>query len=1246
LQLRVDQVLKNYSGYSGSPVLHADKVPVVVGIMVEQLPERNRPAPGEARQASNVLYATPIEDIIARFEIADVIRTATPKDIEPVYYNVPELPYNLLERPQYFEALKSSLIEAEEPHIGITGVPHHHGLFGMGGIGKTILAAMLACDADILTTFPQIIWLSIGRDDADNPVDIVAKQRECISALKVPLPDFTTWQQGRSALSQITRDCRCLIVLDDVWQPQHAEAFTRLGPQCRLLVTTRIKNVLTKIGATDHCIKTLSRDDALSLMAKTLHKPIANEALAEAVAQECGYLPLALAMVSALIKDRRYSWQELLARLRNADIKRIKAELPEYEHEGLLSALEISVAELNEQQQSAYFALAVFPEDVRIPTAALKTLWSTVYNDPEDAKDFAHTLVHRALMDMTTDVHFRLHDLYFDYLRAKAKQTNLLQEYHNQILQAYQHQCGNEWAAGPGDPEDDYYFHYLAYHLIRAGKDESLRALLLNYDWLYAKLRATNIAAVLADYAYFPNDTPLQLIAHALRLSQHVLSQEANKSQLAGQLLARLRDFEHAEIHTLLQGAEKGPGVFWLKPRTMSLTPPGGALRQTLTGHTSSVLALALSADGQRVISGSYDNTLKIWDVANGDCLHTLKGHTDSVRALVLSADGKRVISGSSDNTIKIWDVASGDCLHTLKGHTDSVRALVLSGDGQLMISGSSDNTIKIWDMASGECLHTLQGHTDWVNALLLSADSQRVISGSRDHTLKIWDVTSGKCLHTLQGHTGPVNTLALSADGQQVISGSLDHTIKIWDVASGDCLRTLQDHTDGVEALAFSGDGQQVISGSYDNTIKIWDVASGKCLHTLQGHTGPVNTLSLSADDQRVISGSWDETLKIWDVASGECLHTLQGHTRSVYALTLSTDGQQVISGSEDHTLKIWDVASGNKCLRTLQGHTGPVNTLALSADGQQAISGSYDHTIKIWDVASGDCLRTLQGHTDGVEALALSGDGRRVISGSLDHTIKIWDVASGDCLHTLQGHTGYINALALSTDGQRVISGSDDRTLKIWDVASGDCVHTLIGHSDWVNTLALSIAGQRVISGSQDHTLKIWDVASGDCLQTLQGHTEPVFYLALSANGQRVISHSGDHTLKIWDVASGDCLQTLQGHTAPVIALVLSADSQWVISGSFDHTLKIWDVANGDCLHTLKGHTESVNALALSTDGQRVISGSDDHTLKIWDLTTYELLTELTFDAPITTIVTSGNNVIAGDGSGAMHFLQWMAE
>jgi len=201
-------------------------------------------------------------------------------------------------------------------------------------------------------------------------------------------------------------------------------------------------------------------------------------------------------------------------------------------------------------------------------------------------------------------------------------------------------------------------------------------------------------------------------------------------------------------------------------------------------GHTDIVSSVAFSPYGMLIVSGSHDDTLKIWDANSGEEQRTLNGHGDFVTSVAFSPDGKRIASGSADKTVIIWDANSGEELQTLRGHPRSVSSVAFSPDGKRIVSGSHDDTLKIWDANSGEELRTLNGHGDFVTSVAFSPDGKRIVSGSSDKTVKVWDASSGKELQTLEGHTDFVTSVAFSPDGKRIVSGSGDKTVKVWEVS------------------------------------------------------------------------------------------------------------------------------------------------------------------------------------------------------------------------------------------------------------------------------------------------------------------------------------------------------------------------------------------------------------------------------------------------------------------------------
>ena len=596
---------------------------------------------------------------------------------------------------------------------------------------------------------------------------------------------------------------------------------------------------------------------------------------------------------------------------------------------------------------------------------------------------------------------------------------------------------------------------------------------------------------------------------------------------------------------------------------------------KTLRGHLDGVTSVAFSPDGQRIVTGSWDGTAKIWEVASGRELFTLKGN-DAIWSVAFSRDGQRIVTGSRDATAKVWQATSGRELLTFRGHSDAIWSVAFSPDGRRIATASMDKTAKVWEAASGRELLTLTEHSGQVDSVAFSADGRWIATASEDKTAKVWDASNGHEVLTLRGHSAQIWSVAFSPDGQRIVTGSKDATAKVWDAAKGNELLTLKGHKNLVFSVAFSPNGQRIVSASVDQTAKVWDAANGNELFTLKEHSGQVNSVAFSPDGQRIVTGSQDATAKVWEAAKGKDLLTLTGHSNDIFSVAFSSDGQRIVTGSWDGTAKVWEAASGRELL-TLNRHSNEITSAVSSPD------------------AKGGSAR--------VFSAAFSPDGKRIVTGSSDKTAKVWETASGRELVTLKGHSSVIYSVAFSPDGQRIVTGSDDQTAKVWEAASGRELLTLTGHSDEVCSVAFSPDGRRIVTGSLDKTARVRDAASGRELLTLRGHSAPIWPVAFSPDGQRIVTGSHDGTAKVWDAASGRELLTLKGHSNWVLGVAFSPDSQRIVTGSDDNTAKVWEAATGRELLTLKGHSGGVLSVAFSPDGRKIITGSRDQTARVWE-------------------------------------------
>lgn len=286
--------------------------------------------------------------------------------------------------------------------------------------------------------------------------------------------------------------------------------------------------------------------------------------------------------------------------------------------------------------------------------------------------------------------------------------------------------------------------------------------------------------------------------------------------------------------------------------------------------------------------------------------LMQLRCHEDSViTCLQYNPATNTIVSGSDDQTLKVWSSVTGHCINTLEGHTGGVWSSQLSPE-DIVVSGSTDRTLKVWKAHTGELLHTLEGHMSTVRCLAL--DGSKVVSGSRDTTLRLWDIFEGACINVFAGHGAAVRCVEYK--NNIIVSGAYDHLVMVWDALTGSLLHALECHASRIYSLQF--DGKTIASGSLDSNICVWDASSGKLCHRLEGHQSLTSKMQLKGD--LLVSANADSYCKVWNVRTGECLQTLGGENKHKSAITsVYFNNRHVVTSSDDGTVKLWDIRTGD---------------------------------------------------------------------------------------------------------------------------------------------------------------------------------------------------------------------------------------------------------------------------------------------------------------------------------------------
>jgi WD40 repeat protein len=300
--------------------------------------------------------------------------------------------------------------------------------------------------------------------------------------------------------------------------------------------------------------------------------------------------------------------------------------------------------------------------------------------------------------------------------------------------------------------------------------------------------------------------------------------------------------------------------------RTWSLgavTVPG----TRFAGHESWVTSLAMVPGGKALLSGSWDGTVRVWDVETGKATAVLEGHESKIYSVAVSQDGKRAASAGGNGEIFLWNLETNEQLARLEGHDEEaeVHGVAFLPDGQHVVTAASDGEIRVWEIAMAKTVTTIKGPTEGILAFALSPDGKRaVVSGSRDFSCRMYDLEAKKEIRQFRGHTGPVQAIAFSTDGARLLTGSADHTLRLWDAAQGRELRKIDAHAGYVRGICFLTP-ETAASVGYDHVNRLWDLAMGRLLTSYEVHNRAVLAVAVAPDGKSIFSGGADEYVVHW---------------------------------------------------------------------------------------------------------------------------------------------------------------------------------------------------------------------------------------------------------------------------------------------------------------------------------------------------------------------------------------------
>ena len=617
---------------------------------------------------------------------------------------------------------------------------------------------------------------------------------------------------------------------------------------------------------------------------------------------------------------------------------------------------------------------------------------------------------------------------------------------------------------------------------------------------------------------------------------------------------------------------------------------PRRALVRTVSVANSPVTAVAWSADGQFVVTGDEEKTIKQFSAADGTLVRQFSGQAGVPRCVLVTRDGSKVLSGCDDRSLRAWNFSDGSLTATML-LKESPKGLAASPDGS-RIAVADERQVTMWDLATQRVSERFGLAS---TAVVMLPDGKQLLVGDvagATYRLTLANVAMAPA------HTGGISGSTFSQDGQRWLSVGHDKSVKSWD-AAGKPQATLGACEGIPTVVALRSDGLQMAVAGQDRQIYVWRLDNNQLERKIAAGS-QVSGLAYHPSQPKLVAVCADGLLRIFDTADGGLLETVSAPKGTCAAFA----GDALLAGHADHELRIY----APSLVRKLAGHQGTARALAYSADGATLFSGGEDKTVRQWNVADGAALRTVATAGDAITGLALSDDGSRILIAGADKALRVHNVADGAAVATYNSPTP-IRLLATGAGNRWLATSGDDGSISIWDATTGAIRETLAGLSGPAAGLAISTDGQHVLAVGKDG-LQAWPLA---CRGQFAADAAKVYDLAITPDGKHFITCGEDKLVKLWD-AQGQLVRPFLGSTyAPRNIAVRSDGKQILAGGDVTQTqtqLLAWNLEDGQTQFTMALPAPIVEAVYL--DEGRIAVACADQKLRVLSTVDGKLIEE----------------------------------
>ena len=423
-----------------------------------------------------------------------------------------------------------------------------------------------------------------------------------------------------------------------------------------------------------------------------------------------------------------------------------------------------------------------------------------------------------------------------------------------------------------------------------------------------------------------------------------------------------------------------------------------------------------------------------------------IQGHTSIITSIAISRDSKLIVSGSDDNTVRIWDFHSRLLRGILKGHSSLVASVAITNDSKSIVSASADRTIRIWAMYAKQQETILHGHDSDVNTVAISENDKYIISGSADRTIRIWNLRKRQQDAIFYGHTSAVTCIAITSNNKYIVSGSVGHSLRLWDFKN-QIEPKLANMRDRVIGIAISSNDKEIIVGLINGCVNVLSLPTliftntfRPCLLGLSGRFYHLTmcSMGITHDNKCLIYSKSNGEIYTWEINGYKHCGKPKANGSWVNSIAITSDDKYIAVGSSDKNIKVFGLYEDLPEIITMQAHTAELAFVAITRDNMWMVSCCKDRVVKLWNLKQKRVEATRKAYNSHISSMILTNNGNYFMVGCWDGKLSVLNVKEKLKETLMSGHKNCIRSIAVVYNNKYVVSVSMDMEARVWKLHS----------------------------------------------------------------------------------------------------------------------------------------------------------------------------------------------------------------